>query len=78
MMRKNDNFLFNEDRICITCKEVFTAHNRKTYTCLGCRNIKRAIANTSNSEKDRAKFIVLHNGLEIFNNAAGKEIAYGG
>jgi len=75
-MRKNDNFLFKEERICRTCKEPFTANNPKTNTCLGCRNIERALQNTGNSDKDRARFIVLHNGLEILNNAAGKEVAH--
>lgn len=76
-MRAQNNFVLNEKRICKKCEEEFTANNTKSVLCLRCRNIDKAIKETGYSEKHRNKTIMLSNGLEILNNAPGKEVAYG-
>lgn len=76
-MRAQNNLVLNEKRICKRCEEEFTANNAKSVLCLRCRNIERAVGNTGFTEKQRDKTIMLSNGLEILNNAAGKEVAFG-
>lgn len=77
-MRAQNNFVINEKRICKSCEAEFTANNKKSVLCLRCRNIEKAIRDTGFTEKHGNKTIMLSNGLEILNNAAGKEVAYGG
>lgn len=77
-MRAQNNLVIKVKRICKSCEAEFTANNNKSVLCLRCRNIERAVENTGFTEKHKDKTITLSNGLEILNNAAGKEVAYGG
>lgn len=72
---------YGKDYCCKRCGKMFFQRRQASLICLSCRNIARAVKQDGRSgyyERIARETIFLSNGLEILNNAAGKEIAYGG